>query len=142
MAHRTFSAAKDELLRDRPTFDLQDEKFTCKPAMSIKGLAAAVDALQEAETPSTIQDAALVFFDKVLVKADRMRIRALLVEPDDDDDDAIPVSIKDVTEIVRWLVETYTGNPTQPSSDSGSTPESTGQTLKAVPSIEVSDSAL
>lgn len=141
MAHRTFSAAKDELLRDRPTFDLQDENFTCKPAMSIKGLAAAVDALQAADTPDAIQDAALVFFDKVLIKADRMRIRALLVEPDEDDDDATPVSIKDVTDVVRWLVETYTGNPMQPSSDSGSTPESTGPTLKAVQSIEESVSA-
>jgi hypothetical protein len=136
VTHRDFSANLDEALKNRPSFTLQGVDFLCKPGLRWKAMASAVAALDEAESPEEQEEALLGFFDVVLVKTARPKMRELLdvEDDDDDDDDAVPVSMKQLTDIVRWLVEQYTGTPTQPSSDSSASPNGTGDPSKVATS--------
>lgn len=132
MAHRDFSANLDEALKDRPTFTLQGVDFMCRPGLQWKSLAKASAAMNGAEEdPEELEKALLGFFDVVLVKSARPKMRELLaIEDDDDNDDAVPVSMKQLMDIVRWLAEQYTGTPTEPSSVSSVSPNGTGDPSK------------
>lgn len=127
MAHRDFSANLDEVVQNRPTFRLQGVDFLCKPQLAWKTMARAINAMDTAsEDPEELEAALLGFFDVVLVKAARPKMRELMDVEDDDEDDAVPVSLKQLTDIVRWLVEVYTGRPTEESSDSSASQNGTG----------------
>lgn len=135
MAHRDFSASLDEALANRPTFTLQGIDFMCKPSLPWRSMAKAITAIDAAsEAPEELEKAIVGFFDIVLIKAARPKMRALLEAEDEDEDDALPVSMQQLTDVVRWVVEQYTGSPTQPSSDSSASPNGTGEGSKAATS--------
>jgi len=138
VAHRDFSASVDEALKNRPSFRVNGIDFLCKPGLQWKSMTVALDAIDTAgNDPAELENGLLVFFDLVLVKSARGKMRELLAQGDDDDDDAVPVSIQQLMEIVRWLVEQYTGTPTQPSSDSSPLPNDTGEPSRADTSTPV-----
>jgi hypothetical protein len=133
VAHRDFSANLDEALKNRPSFTLNGVDFLCKPGLQWKTLAKAGSAIDSARgDPEDIEAAMLQFFDVVLVKTARPKMHELLEAEDTDDDDetVLPISIKQLSDIVQWLIEQYTGRPTQPSSDSSDSPNGTGETSR------------
>lgn len=132
MAHRDFSASVDEAIANRPTFTLRGVDFMCKPAVSMKAMAPVLDAINAAEGGVDMEDALKLFFDTVLIKAARPKMHELLeAEDEDDDDDAVPLSLAQLIEIMQWLIEQYTGIPTQASTDSTEPQDATGETSKA-----------
>lgn len=132
MAHRDFSASIDEARKNRPTFTLQGVDLMCKPGLHWKALAPVLEQINDADDTDldALEAAFTAFFDTVLVKSARPKMHELLSEPDQDDDDAVPVSIKQLGDIVRWLIEEYTGVPTEASSDSSTPDDSTGDASK------------
>lgn len=130
MAHRDFSASVDEALKNRPTFTLQGINFVCKPGLQWKSMASALNAIDMGESPEELEAGLLTFFDVVLIKSARPKMRKLLNDQSDGDDD-VPVTMQQLTDIVRWLVEQYTGVPTEPSSDSSDSLSETGEPSRA-----------
>lgn len=132
MAHRDFSASIDEALRNRPSFTLQGVDFLCKPGLQWKTMSSALNAIDTAgDSPEDLERGLLNFFDVVLIKAARPKMRDLIDVEDTDEDDEVPVTMKQLTDIVRWIVEQYTGVPTEPSSDSSDSPNGTGEPSRA-----------
>jgi hypothetical protein len=131
MAHRDFSTSVDEALKNRPTFTLNDVVFMCKPGLSWKTMASVLSTVNEAgDDPDKLEGALLSFFDVVLIKDARPKMHELLSSSDSDDDDAVPISLTQLTNIVRWLVEQYTGVPTVPSLESSPSANGTGDPSK------------
>lgn len=131
MAHRDFSTSVDEALKNRPSFALQGVEFLCKPALQWKTMASALNAIDTAgDSAEDLEKGLLGFFDIVLVKAARPKMRKLLNESGDNDD-SVPVSMQQLTDVVRWLVEQYTGVPTSPSSESSDSLSETGEPSRA-----------
>jgi hypothetical protein len=87
-------------------FKIHGEEFTCKPAIqgkvliSLASQAASEDASDAAKSITTL-------FDSVLIEESLERFNLLLV------DDKRIVSVETLSEIVAWLIETYTQRPNQ-----------------------------
>lgn len=123
--HRAFQAGIAEAEGEALSFELQyrkwdpekgrteatSETFTCKsymPAATVLDLGAAWDQERNAVNLGGI----VAFFRTVLLKADHERFMELV------HDEEAQVSSELLGEIIEWLMETYNGRPTAPSSDS------------------------
>ena len=71
-------------------------------------------------------NAMLVFFERVLVEGDYDRFVEVVRDRPD-----LVISMEQLSEVFNWLMEEYTGRPTQPSSDSASSRQSGGRFSKA-----------
>jgi len=113
---------------DEPiTFQLYGETYKCQPAMQGRLLIEFI-AQSSVEDPSSSAKAILNFFDSALAPDDRGRFKELT----ESEDRVVPMET--LTEIMDWLVEQYTGRPTEPSSPSEPGDTSTGTTFAGVPS--------
>lgn len=119
--HKDFDAALAETLREKPTFTLAGQRFTCKARLSWKSLISLYDSDDEGLGTSVAQ-----FFAIVLVKADRERFFSLIDDEDPDDDD-YAVSVDQIRDVMGWLTEHYTGKAEGQPADSSDGPPTTGQ---------------
>jgi hypothetical protein len=100
------------VVSDEPvTFTVYDSVFKCVPALQGRSL---IKFIQMADNDDAGSSAAslLEFLDNVLVPADKERFKAMCTSA------THVVPLETLSEITTWLVEQYTGRPTQPSSDS------------------------
>ena len=88
------------------SFKLYDEEFRCRPAVQGKTMLDMVSNSNSddgAAMAKTVED----FFATAILPEDYEKFDALLKDPDK------IVTVETLTEIVAWLVEEYTGRPTQ-----------------------------
>lgn len=97
------------------TFDLGEETFTCHAAiqgkviLDIMRLAADGDE----ETRGVMMAISVLdFFEKVMPEEEYERLGKLMEDPKQ------IVELDVLSEIMSWLIEEYSGRPTEPSSDS------------------------
>jgi hypothetical protein len=103
---RDFGAGTTTDQTEPIVFKIHGEEFTCKPAIQGKVL---IDLASQtsSEDASDAAKAITVLFDNVLVEESLERFNSLLV------DDKRIVSVETLSEIVAWLIETYTQRPNQ-----------------------------
>lgn len=124
--HKDFGAPASN---DEPvTFTLYGETFRCAPSIQGRTLLKFI-SVSSGENADQSATAVLDFFDSALVKADRARF----VELTSDDDTVVP--LETLASIMEWLVEQYSGRPTEPPSPSESGELTTGLMPVAVPSF-------
>ena len=87
------------------SFKINGEEFTCIPEIPGKTVLNLV-AKSSGDDPSKSADAVTGFFDIVLTAESRERFNALAEDPDR------IVTMKNLTDIIEWLVEQYTDRPT------------------------------
>ena len=97
------------------SFKLHGEEFQCRPAVQGKTM---LQLVQNSNSEDGAAMAKIVdeFFATALLPDSLERFNTLLADPDK------IVTVDTLTEIVSWLVEEYTGRPTQQPE-----PSSTGQ---------------
>lgn len=97
------------------SFKLHGEEFYCRPAVQGKTM---LQLVQNSNSEDGAAMAKIVdeFFATALMPESLEKFNALLADPDK------IVTVDTLTEIVSWLVEEYTGRPTQQPE-----PSSTGQ---------------
>ncbi len=128
--HKDFGAPAST---DEPiTFTLYGETFRCAPSIQGRTLLQFISMSGDDESPDKGASAVLQFFDSALVKADRERFVAMTSSED------TVVPLETLASIMEWLVEQYSGRPTEPPSPSEPGELITGPMPVAVPSFQVS----
>lgn len=94
-------------------FKVYDEEFTCRPSLPGRTLLRLVST-GSSEDPSEIAETIETFFEVCLVEESKERFNALLEDPDK----VVPVDT--LADIAAWLVEEYSGRPTEGPEDSQS----------------------
>jgi hypothetical protein len=129
--HKDFGAPAN---MDEPiTFTLYGETFRCAPSIQGRTLLQFISMSGDDESPDKGASAVLQFFDSALVKADRERF----VELTSSEDTVVP--LETLASIMEWLVEQYSGRPTEPPSPSEPGELITGPMPVAVPSFQASN---
>jgi hypothetical protein len=124
--HKSFGSPV--LQSDEPlTFDLYDQQFRCAPAMQGRVLIEFI-ARSASGDPAAGAQAVLDFFDTAVIAADRERFKEML----EGEEYIVPMST--LTDIMDWMVEEYTGRPTEPPSPSQPGESTTGPTFAGRPS--------
>jgi hypothetical protein len=85
-------------------------------------------AQSSADDPSSSARAVLGFFDQAVVEEDHEKFNRITTGGE------TIVPMDTLSEIMDWLVEQYTGRPTEPSTPSPSGDTTTGTTFQGVPS--------
>ena len=125
--HKSFGSPV--LNSDEPlTFDLYDTTYRCKPAMQGRLLIEFI-ARSSANDPAAGAQAVLDFFDSAIIESDLQHFKDVLSS----EDKIVPMDT--LTEIMDWMIEEYTGRPTQQPSDSESGLPTTGPTSEDAPSF-------
>ena len=96
------------------TFDLGDEMFHCHAAVQGKVILDIMKAASEGdeETRGMMMAISLLdFFEKVMPEEEYQRLGTLMEDP------KRIVKLEVLSEIMAWLMEEYSGRPTEPSSD-------------------------
>jgi hypothetical protein len=101
----------DSTKKDPVVFRLYDEEFTCKPSLQGRTLLNLVASTGGSENPSEVAASIERFFEVCLSDDSRERFFSLLDDPER------VVSVEMLGEITSWLVEEYSGRPTQGSED-------------------------
>lgn len=110
-------------------FDLDGEQFTAYPPTT--GQMALVMEGQSSHDIGRRIAAVINFMDSLLDTRGQSRFRQRLMDRDD------PFELEQVQEIVDWLLEEWTGNPTESPSGSSRSRRSTGRRSTATaPSVE------
>jgi hypothetical protein len=118
---------------DEPiTFTLYGETFRCAPSIQGRTLLQFISMSGDDESPDKGASAVLQFFDSALVKADRERFVAMTSSED------TVVPLETLASIMEWLVEQYSGRPTEPPLPSEPGELTTGPMPVAVPSFQAS----
>lgn len=111
--HKDFGKTKTIDDYEPLSFTLEDQEFTCRRAIngaSLLKFVADADSQEGGRSAMALLD----FFDQALEELDAKRFRRLVDDPD------ILLEIATIGEIAAWLVEQYTGRPTEePSESSG-----------------------
>lgn len=124
--HKDFGAPAST---DEPiTFTLYGQTFKCVPSLQGRTLLQFISDSGDNESPDKGANAVLEFFNKALNKTDRERF----VELTTDEDTVVP--LETLASIMEWLVEQYSGRPTELPSPSESGESTTGLMPVAVPS--------
>jgi hypothetical protein len=124
--HRDFGSPV--LSSDEPlTFTLYGEVFRCQPALQGRVLIEFI-AQSSADDPASGARAVLQFFNAAIVDADHDRFKTMTESSEH------IVTMDTLTEIMDWLVEQYTGRPTEQPSPSQPGESTTGTMPVAVPS--------
>ena len=107
--HKSFGKGSKSKNTEPITFDLYDETFTAIPALQGAVLIDFVGATSS-DNPSQSAAVILDFFEEVLEDESYKRFQALTHSKDE------IVDINDLSDIVAWLIEQYSGNlPEDPS---------------------------
>lgn len=93
------------------TFKIHDEEFTCYPAMPGKILLNFVQR-STSDDVTAQTEAITLFFQKVLLPESYERFDALAIDP------VRVVTMDTLTKIVSWIMEEYSGRPTEGSEHS------------------------
>jgi hypothetical protein len=104
---KDFGAGGDGVNKDPLSFKLYDEEFHCRPAIQGKVLLDMVSGAEEGELGSGAAKVINDFFSTVLLDESYERFDTLLQDPEK------IVTVETLGEITAWLVEEYTGRPTQ-----------------------------
>lgn len=106
------------------SFELNDAKFNCKPAIQGSVL---LEFVRDADGDSGGDSAKALysFLSDSMEKEEYDRLQAVLHDPD------VIIDIELIGEIVAWLVEEYSARPTTPPGDS-----STGQPASGTSSTD------
>lgn len=96
---------------DEVKFKLYNEEFHCRRAIQGKVLLEVAGSF-DGDNVTNANDVIEQFFEAVLEPESRKKFYALLHDPDK------IVTVEELGEITGWLVEQYSGRPTQESSDS------------------------
>lgn len=123
MPFKDFDAALQEARGDKLEFVVGGQTFTARAKLPWKKYSNLIISLFDADT--TTQDGVAKteeFFNLALTKKDRERFLALLdSDGDDDDDEDAIVDPKQISQILDWMLNLYTGKANKnetPSSDS------------------------
>ena len=117
--HKDFGAPASS---DEPiTFTLYGEVFKCQPAIQGRYLLEFISKAGS-DDPEESAGAVLGFLQHALSPADRERFDALCSS------DETVVPLETLASIMEWMVEQYSGRPTEPSSPSGPGDTITGPT--------------
>lgn len=103
---KDFGSGTGSAEKEAVTFKLHGEDFECRPELQGKvllDLVAKSSGDDAAAAAQTIND----FFKNVLLSESYTRFNALLVDPDK------IVNVETLGQISSWLVEVYSGRPTQ-----------------------------
>jgi hypothetical protein len=123
---KTFRGGKHISEFEPIEFELNDQKFACKPA--IQG-ATLLEFVAKADSDSGGAAAAALygFFEDTMEEAEYARFMEYLNAPE------YIIEMETIGEIASWLVEQYTARPTQPSAPSATGPSSAGSTSTEQP---------
>ena len=97
------------------SFDLGGEEFTCYPAVQGKVILDIMKIAAEGDEDTRgvlMAVSVLDFFEKVMPPEEYERLGKLMEDP------KRIVELDVMSEIMSWLIEEYSGRPTEPSSDS------------------------
>lgn len=112
--HKSFKVQNvDEL--EPLSFDLGGEEFTCYPAVQGKVILDIMKIASEGDEDTRgmmMAVSVLDFFEKVMPPEEYERLGKLMEDP------KRIVELDVMSEIMSWLIEEYSGRPTEPSSDS------------------------
>lgn len=104
---KDFGSGAGEVDKSPLSFKLYDEEFHCRPALQGKVLLDMVSGTSGDETGMEAAKVVNDFFGFVLQEESLERFNVLLEDPDK------IVTVETLAEITGWLVEEYTGRPTQ-----------------------------
>jgi hypothetical protein len=97
------------------SFDLGDQTFTCYAAIQGKVLLDIMRVAAEGDEDTRgvmMAISVLDFFEKTMPPAEYIRLGKLMEDPKK------IVKLETLSEIMSWLIEEYSGRPTEPSSES------------------------
>lgn len=118
MPHKSFQSEAENA--EAVTFDFSGDQYAAAPVCP-GGLLFDLAAIEKSSTAEQAK-ALLGFLDEVLIGDSADRLAARLRDP------ANPLGVKDLNQLVEWLMgEVYGGRPTDPSSPSPGGPSPTGQ---------------
>lgn len=103
---KDFGSPFDSDSAEKLSFKIYDEEFFCYPEMPGKTLLEFV-SLSNSEDPAETAKSINTFFKKVLTEESYVQFENLAQDPNR------VVSVTTLTEIIQWLVEEYSGRPTQ-----------------------------
>ena len=103
---KDFGAGVAEADKRPLSFKLHGEEFHCKPAIQGKAMLEMV-ASSESDNNAEMANVITTFFNVALAEESKEPFFALLEDPDK------IVTVETLSEIIAWLVEEYTGRPTQ-----------------------------
>lgn len=115
MSDHDFDAMLSSLKRQ--TFTIGGQDFTVRKSLSYKTLNMFISENTLSEFESAEQ-----FFAKAIIPSDRVRFKELLDrEGLDDEEDGEVITLPQMTELVKYLMDYYTGKsaPKEPSSSDG-----------------------
>lgn len=118
--------------------EIHDQKFAMKGGMSglaLLGIMSALDGDVESLQGSSVADTFRTFLSEAFLEEDRERGMNYLINSDP------PVTFPVLLEIIQWLVEEYTGNPTAQAEQSSATSENTGAGSSGLHSVPDATSA-
>lgn len=97
---------------ERPNFEVAGQHFTCRAKLSFRKWRTLFSDLDE-ET-NTVDGLVRIndFFQAVLLPGDRERFAELLESEDDDDDEQV-LELQTLNDIIKWLMEHYSGNESE-----------------------------
>lgn len=112
--HKSFGVKNIEEL-EPITFDLGEETFTCHAAIQGKVILDIMKLAAEGDEETRgvmMAISVLDFFEKVMPEEEYERLGKLMEDPKQ------IVELDVLSEIMSWLIEEYSGRPTEPSSES------------------------
>jgi hypothetical protein len=125
MSTRDFDAMLAEKAGIRPTFKVGGQEFTLRSKLPYSKWNKLLAVMRDDETEA--EEATEMFFNTVLVKADRQRFLDLLAKEDDDDDDDNVIGLDQMNGITDWVMEHFTGKRLNSSDGSSHGANGTGQ---------------
>lgn len=118
---KTFRGGKNIADFEPIEFELNDQKFHCKPALQGAVLLEFV-ARADSDDGGAAAGALYSFFEDVMEPPEYLRFRDYLRN------DEVIIEMDTIGDIAAWLIEEYTARPTQLSGSSDAGPSSSGPT--------------
>lgn len=129
---RDFDAFMAEKSPGRPEFMLAGQKFTARSRLPWKKFSTFILNMGDDVSSKDGIDKTEEFFRMVLVAQDRQRFVDLINQDADEEEDENIVSPAQVSELLDWLLEYYTGKAQPPEESSSTEPSSSGQPSNVV----------
>lgn len=109
MPSRDFTKKRDDVF-----FTVDDDRFDCWPGLIADDLKALGEVMGEGISVDNAVEKLYAVFNIVMQRESFNRFDERM------HDRMRPIDLRQFTDIIEWLVEVYTGRPTQPSSTSSS----------------------
>lgn len=126
---RDFDAMLAEQAGVKPTFKIAGQEFTLRSKLPYTKWNRLLAAMRDPDGDDMA--ATQVFFNTVLIKADRQRFADLLAEGDDDEDDDADddnrIGIEQMAPLTDWAMELFTGKLQRNTDGSSPGAEQVGQ---------------